>query len=210
MHGQLHEASPDLAHETVPVTDSHLSLPTIAAYVDGVLDAGARTEADRHLAGCAACRAELVQVADLAADLPAARRGRSWRVGAGALVAAGIIGLLFVSPARAPQTSRVTERTTRPPAATLEIVAPPPGEGGAAALRDGRIVWHAVEPRATYRVTVTDTTGATRWTAETSDTLVVLPSSARLDPAARYYLYVDALRADGWSLQSGPRAFTLR
>jgi hypothetical protein len=61
---------------------------------------------------------------------------------------------------------------------------------------------------ATYRVTVTDTTGATRWTTETPDTAVTLPASARLEPGARYYFYVDALRADGWSVQSGPRTFT--
>ena len=190
------------------MTGSHLPVATIAAYVDGVLDAGARAEADRHLAGCAVCRAELAQVADLIVDLPAARRGRSWRIGAGSLAAAGVIGLLFALPTRAPLPSRTIERTTRPTAATLEIVAPPQAQGGTSALRDGRIVWHAVEPRATYRVTVTDTTGATRWSAETSDTLVVLPPSARVVAGARYYLYVDALRADGWSLQSGPRAFT--
>ena len=189
------------------MTGPHLSLATVAAYVDGALDAGARAEADRHLAGCAVCRGELAQVADLVAELPAARRGHGWwRLGAGALAAAGIVALLFVSPTPSRQTSRPTERTTRSAAATLEIVVPPSGES---VLRDGRIVWHGVEPRATYRVTVTDSTGATRWSAETSDTLVVLPPSTRLEAGARYYLYVDALRADGWSLQSGPRAFTI-
>jgi anti-sigma factor RsiW len=208
MHEQLHDASTDLAREPVPVTDPHLSVAIIAAYVDGVLDADARAQADRHLAGCAVCRAELAQVADLVVDLPAARRGRSWRIGAASLAAAGIVGFLFLSPTPAPRSSRTVERTTRSAAATLQVIAPPQVEGGVAALRDGRIVWHAVDPQATYRVTVTDTTGATRWSAETSDTLVVIPPSARGEAGARYYLYVDALRADGWSVQSGPLAFT--
>ena len=206
MQERLHEASTALAHDVVLVTEPHLPVATIAAYVDGVLDAEARAGADRHLAGCAICRSELAQVADLVVDLPTARRGRGWPIGAGSLAAAGVIALLVALPTRAPRMP-ATERTTRPAAATLEIVAPA-SEGGDGALRDGRIVWRAVEPQATYRVTVTDTTGATRWTTETSDTVAVLPSSARLEAGARYYLYVDALRADGWSLQSGPRAFT--
>lgn len=206
MQQRLHEVPSDLAHDAGTMTDSHLPVATIAAYVDDTLGPEARAEADDHLAVCAVCRGELTQVADLVVDLPTARRGRGWRIGAGTLAAAGVIGLLFALPARTPQTSRTLERTTKPAAATLEIVAPPADrENGA--LRDGRIVWRAVEPQATYRVTVTDTTGATRWTAETSDTLVVIPASASLEAGARYYLYVDALRADGWSLQTGPRAF---
>src|SRR5829696_7288837 len=126
MHERLHEA----LCEAAPMTGAHLPVATIAAYVDGVLDAGARAEADRHLAGCAICRAELAQVADLVVDLPAARRGRGWRFGAGSLAAAGVIGLLFALPTRAPLPSRTIERTTRPTAATLEIVAPPQAQGG--------------------------------------------------------------------------------
>lgn len=189
------------------MTGPHLPPGTIAAYVDGVLDAGARTEADRHLAACAACRAELVALSDLIVDLPSARRTRTWRVAGGVLAAAGIVGLVLVSQGRAPTPSAATERTTSLSAATIEIVQPAEN-GTASPAGDGSIVWHAVEPRATYRVTVTDSTGATRWTAETSDTVAVVPPSARLEAGARFYLYVDAQRADGWSLQSGPRAFS--
>jgi anti-sigma factor RsiW len=208
MHGGLHELRRKLAPDAAPMTDSHLSVATIASYVDGALDAGARADADRHLATCAVCRCELTGVADLVVDLPSARRGRSWRTIAGALAAAAVVGVLFVSPARAPDRAETTERTTRAAAATLEIVEPLSADGTAGVLRDGRIAWRAVEQQATYRVTVTDTTGATRWSADTPDTTVVIPLSARLAPGARYYLYVDAQRADGWSLQSGPRLFT--
>jgi hypothetical protein len=190
------------------MTDPHLSLATVAAYADGALDAEARLEADRHLAVCETCRAELVELSDLTADLPSPRRNLNWRAVGGALVAAGLVGILFVSPARSPEPPGTTERATRSGAVTLEIVRPPLAPGTGSVLREGRIVWRAVEPQATYRVTVTDTTGATRWSAETSDTVAVLPSSARLEAGARYYLYIDAQRADGWSLQSGPRAFT--
>jgi hypothetical protein len=190
------------------MTDSHLSVATIASYVDGTLDAEARADADRHLAACALCRGELSGVADLVVDLPTARRGRGWRPIAGALAAAAVVGVLFMSPSRARDGAGTTERTTRSAAATLEIAEPRSDGGATGALHDGRIAWRAVEPQATYRVTVTDTAGATRWSADTPDTSVVVPPSAGLVPGARYYLFVDALRADGWSLQSGPRTFT--
>ena len=195
------------------MTDSHLSEATIASYVDDALDARARADADRHLATCAACRGELSGVAALVAGLPSAGRGRGWRTRArtlavGTLAAAAVVGILFVSPARAPERVAAVERATRPATAKLEIVEPPTTTGTVDILRDGRIVWRAVEQQATYRVVVTDTAGATRWSADTPDTTVVIPPSARLAAGARYYLYVDALRADGWSLQSGPRMFT--
>ena len=209
MQRRLRDAPPTIPRAAIPMTDPHLSVATIAAYVDDALDAKARADADRHLATCAICRGELAGVADLLVDLPSARRGRTWRAAASVLVAAGIVGALLVSPGRARERTARTERTTRAAAATLEIVDPPPAAGAIGGLRDGRIVWRAVEPSATYRVTITDSTGATRWSAETTDTTAVMPSTARLDAGARYYLYVDALRADGWSLQSGPRAFTI-
>ena len=189
------------------MTDSHLPVTTRASYVDDALDAEARAAADRHLAACDICRAELAELTDLVLDAPSARRSLDWRVIGGALAAAGLVGLLVTSPERSTTRSSTAERATTPAAAALEIVEPR-GAAAAGALRDGRIVWRAVEPQATYRVTVTDTTGATRWSAETSDTVAVLSASARLEAGARYYLYIDALRADGWSLQSGPRAFT--
>lgn len=189
------------------MTDPHLPVATVAAYVDGTLDGKARDDADRHLAACATCRGELAALSELVVDLPSRRRKPNWGVVGGALAAAGIVGILVASPARSPDPSRTTERATSAAAATLEIVEPPAG-GAAGPLRNGRIVWRAVEPRATYRVTVTDTTGTTRWGAETADTVVAVPPSARLEAGARYYFYVDALRADGWSLQSGPHAFT--
>lgn len=189
------------------MTDLHLSVSTVASYVDDALDAEARAAADRHLAVCESCRAELAELTDLVLDAPAARRTLNWGVIGGALAAAGLVGILVTSPERPTTRSSTAERAPTPAAAALEIVEPP-GAGAAGALRSGRIVWRAVEPQATYRVTVTDTTGATRWSAETSDTVAVLPSSARLEAGARYYLYIDAQRADGWSLHSGPHAFT--
>jgi len=207
MHGTLHFVPADPAPLATTMTDQHLPVATITAYVDNTLDDDAQVAADRHLAICADCRAELAEVSGLVVAMPTARRSRSWGVVGGVLAAAGLVGVLFLSPSPTSGPAATTERTTAPSASTLEIVQPA-ANGPFAVGQDAAIVWRAVEPRATYRVTVTDTTGATRWTTETSDTVAALPASVRLEAGARYFLYVDALRADGWSLQSGPRSFT--
>ena len=184
------------------MADDHLALETIAAYADGVLDAGERVAADRHLARCVDCRRELALVADLVATAPAARRRRTWPVVAAGLAAAAV-AFVLLPRAPVPPPMRGTERAAAPNASSVEIVAPAAnGLTGSAG-----IVWRSVEPGATYRVTVTDTTGATRWSTQTSDTSAVVPDSVRLDADSRYYLYLDALRSDGWSVQSGPRVF---
>jgi hypothetical protein len=191
------------------VTGPHLSVATIASYVDDALDVEAREVADRHLAACAACRAELAELCDLVGELPPTRRRLNWAIVGGALAAAGIAGLLLGTPkppTRGP--SPDVERAKATAVTAVEIVEPS-GSAPGGAVRHGRIVWRSVEPQATYKVTITDTTGATRFSTETSDTVVVLPPSARMDAGARYYLYFDALRADGSSVQSGLRTFTI-
>jgi len=204
MHVRLDDAPPKPAHVAVPMTGPHLSVETITAYVDATLDANSRDDADRHLAVCADCRSELAGVTDLVAGLPSpARRNLNRGVVGSALLAAGLVAILVRSPAPPPERSGTTERATRPAASKLDILEPPVAGG----LRNGRIVWGSVEPGATYHVTVIDTTGATRWSAKTTDTVATLPPSVRLEGGARYYLYVDALRSDGWPLQSGLRAF---
>jgi anti-sigma factor RsiW len=207
MHGALHFVPAGPASLATTMTDQHLPVATITAYVDDTLDDNARVAADRHLAICADCRAELAEVSDLVVGLPTARRSRRWSVVGGVVAAAGLIGVLFLSPAPTSGPTATTERTSTPSASTLEIVQPA-ASGTFVTSQNAAIVWRAVEPQATYRVTVTDTTGATRWTTETLDTVAALPASVRLEAGARYFLYVDAQRADGWSLQSGPRSFT--
>ena len=207
MDGTLHLVPAGPARVVTTMTDQHLPVATIAAYVDDTLDDCMRVAADRHLAICADCRAELAEVSDLVVGVPTARRSRTWSVAGGVLAAAGLIGVLFLMPAQTSGPAATTERTSAPSGSTLEIVQPA-ASGPFVASQNAAIVWRAVEPRATYRVTVIDTTGATRWTTETSDTVAALPASVRLEAGARYFLYVDALRADGWSLQSGPRSFT--
>jgi len=189
------------------MSDDHLTTELIAAYADGVLDVDERMAADRHLALCSECRRELAAVADIVATAPPARRRRSWPFAAAGLAAAAL-AFILVPRASVPPPDRATERAAEPNAASIRIVAPAANElAGPAGI--GRIVWRQVERGATYRVTVNDTTGATRWTTQTTDTSTAIPDSVRLAPGGRYYLYLDALRSDGWSVQSGPREFRM-
>ena len=188
------------------MADEHLTPEIIAAYADGALDPGERVATDKHLARCAECRRELASVADLVATAPPAQRLRRWPVAAAGLAAAALAFVLV--PRAFPPSSRPTERATGPNASSIEIVAPAANGlfGLAGPAGSATIVWRRLELGAMYRVTVADTTGATRWTTQTTDTSVVVPDSVRLAPGGRYYLYLDALRSDGWSVQ-GRREF---
>ena len=186
------------------MTDDHLTVEILAAYADGTLNAGERIGADRHLARCAACRRELAAIAELVATAPRVHRRPGWPVVAGGLAAAAL-AFVLVPRTSVPPTTRATERGPEPNASSVEIVAP--AENGIAGPADSAtIVWRSV-PGATYRVTVSDTTGTIRWTTNSADTSAVVPGLVRLEPGTRYYLRIDALRSDGWSVQSGPRAF---
>jgi len=190
------------ATTTGQMSDDHLTTELIAAYADGALDVQERMAADKHLARCAECRRELASVADLVATAPPARRSHIWPVAAAGLAAAA---LAFVLVPRPSVPSRTTERAAEPNASAIEIVSPA-ANGLAVPAVGAEIVWRRV-PGARYSVTVVDTTGATQWTAETTDTSAAVPDSVRLAPGGRYYLYVDALRSDGWSLRSDRREF---
>ncbi len=61
-----------------------------------------------------------------------------------------------------------------------------------------------------YVLTVTDENGDVVWTAETSDTSLVLPRGVDLKSGSRYYWYVDALLDDARSSTTGVREFTIR
>ena len=187
------------------MADEHLTTELIAAYADGALDPGERVATDKHLAQCAECRRELAAVAELVATAPPAQRRRTWPLVAAGLAAAAL-AFVLVPRASVPPATRAPERAAQPNAVSLEIVAPA-ANGVAESVGSTPIVWRSVELGATYTVTVSDTTGATRWTTNTSDTSVVVPGSLGLEPGHRYYLYVDALRSDGWSVKGGPRAF---
>src|SRR6266550_1866075 len=115
---------------------THMTTDDAAAYVDGRLSAAERAAIDSHLAQCAECRLEIVDVTRLVRVAPQRRR---WIVLA-PLAAAAAMLILFISPLRPPDSQGAL---LREPAVTT-TVAPTLSSprGGVAALR--AMTWSSV------------------------------------------------------------------
>ncbi len=189
--------------ETEDVQRHHLSDVQVAAYLDRALAAPERAEIDAHLARCAQCRIEVVEVARV--RRARARRKRWYVVGPVAAAAAVILLLVTGRPEGTPG-ERVT-RGERPSAGVprLEVVAP---QGEQSISRESLVfVWRAAGPDAHYRFTLTDLSGTVILTQEGADTTLVMPESIILRLDQVYYWYVDALLANGNSLTTGVQRF---
>jgi len=163
----------------------HLEAGEVAAYLDRAVSPAERDRIELHLADCAACRAEVHDVARLLRTAPVARR-RYVRVG---LAAAAILALLTVPRLYRP--APPGDVAQREPAVTSTVaptaVAPRGSTTGVPAL-----VWTGVPGADRYRVKLIDATGSAFWQQETSDTSVAVPDSVRLLRGALYFWRVDA------------------
>jgi putative zinc finger protein len=191
--------------------DPHLRDDVLAAYLDGALPAAERRIADDHLAECAACRDELVDISKLIADRGRVRR---WpRLAASvAAVAAAAIAFAVVGPWRAvsgPSTDsgdRMRESTLVDGGNRREVVIVTPAEGDTVRPGTVRFTWHSLTSNATYLLKVADETSV-RWKKDTADTTVALPDSVQLERGRSYTWWVDALTADGRVATTGVRQF---
>jgi putative zinc finger protein len=189
--------------------ESHLTMEQVVAAIDGRVNPAERSVIDAHLAGCARCRAEYVQVSLLAKSAPPiVGPRRRWLPTAGLTTAAAII-LAVALPLGRHQRSALQPASQRAAAneSVVEIVEPAPT---AAVSRDSlRFTWHAASGP-TYRLIVTDSTGAELYSRPTPDTTLVLPSTVALHPGAPYFWFVDELRADGSAISSPASSFSIR
>jgi len=186
----------------------HLRSRLVAAYIARRLDTEERAAAEAHLAVCEECRREVVEVSGL---LLKRRRTAQLLPTAGIAAAAVLAMLAGVSLIGGPTTSGSTQavRAPLPPAHALIPVRPAPNDSLSAG-EEILFVWSAAEVGSTYRLTVLDETGDPVWSAETSDTVAVLPARAGPDAPGTYFWFVDALASDGSTLTSGARRFSLR
>ncbi len=165
----------------------------MAAYLDRRLSATDRDRVEGHLAGCADCREELLQVRSL---LRRAARPRRLIVGASLLAAAATL-VLIVRP-----TGIDPVRGGGAPS-TLTAYGPT----GDAALSSLRFVWGAAPGAATYRLTVSGGDGVPVWSASVADTVMALPDSVTLQADRRYVWIADALLGDGSTRSTGLHEF---
>ena len=200
-----------LAGTTAVAADdtTHLEADTMAAYVDGRLDARERSRAEAHLAVCSACRDEVVSVRQtLASFQPAARRFPVPLP----LAAAAVLILAVGLPLARMWKGTPDEIAVRQPGsgAVQGVVAVEPAVGAVMATGSAQFVWRAADPGSTFRFRIVDESGATVWSVETGDTAVSLPGDVTLHSGVTYFWYVDALAADGRSMTSGAQRFTVR
>lgn len=172
----------------------------LAAYVDGVATDEERRRIEAHLSGCPSCREDLVVVREAVRSKPSRL---PWVAGA---AAAAVIALLFLTPA---MLDDGTAPTLRGPQAggpnSIEVVSPV--EGTPTRAEDLRFVWRPAGPDAQYRLTVTTAAGDAVATITTADTIVTSLDGAELAPDTEYYWWVEGLRADRETVETGLRSF---
>jgi anti-sigma factor RsiW len=163
----------------------HLQVDEMAGYVDGSVADDERAVMQTHLAACADCRAEVVDVSRVLATLPPARwvRARAWVLAAAAVVAV----LLAVPPTRRGRTGPVHRE-----APVTMTVAPRPVTPRGPVASAKALVWWTVPYADGYRVRLFDSAGVVIREWETADTVARLAPSITLRPGRPYYWKVEA------------------
>ena len=173
--------------------EQHVNEFEMAAYLDRRMDAADRARVEGHLAVCADCRKEMLEVRGLVRRTTRPRR----MLIAATLLATAATLVLIVRPAT------LDLQRDGDPQPTLVAYGPT----GEVTLSSLRFVWAAAPGVASYRLTVSRADGAPVWSGSLSDTATVLPDSATLRVDQHYLWVADALLDDGSSRSTGLREF---
>lgn len=198
--------------ETLASRNGHLASQELAAYVDKSLTAEERTAAEAHLAECAECRREVLEVTRV---LRSRYRIRPYVAG-GLAAAAAVATLLLVNPRPGREESVGSERVVRSSGrgvtgeSSIGISVISPQDGSEISSKILSFHWKSLGTDVLYRVILTDQNGADVWTIDTPDTGLTLPASIALMPGRRYFWYVDALLPDGQTATTGVHGFTVK
>jgi hypothetical protein len=171
-----------------------LELDTLAAWVDGTVDAEALRAVIAHLAECTACRTLAASLAVALADPAVAgevaklegRRSR-WVIPISISAAAAAAVLLALLPGKAAERLPEHRAPTVTAGATPAALAPI-----GTVARAGMLQWSSVSGAGRYRVTVFDAEGRVLYEVELADTAVTLPDSLHLTPGRRLIWRVEA------------------
>jgi hypothetical protein len=183
----------------------HLSSEELGAFLANALTNEERDTVERHLIACADCRNDLVEAQRTVISAPSADRvdRRRWLAVAGLAAAAVLVVAVWPRSDTMLNPARV-ERNTPAAAGGVTIVSP--AVNGEIDVTMPAFTWNK-DDGSSYRITITDEGGRPLWSESTGDTTVVLPATTQLAHGARFFWYVDALRADGRSVTSGVNAF---
>jgi putative zinc finger protein len=181
----------------------HLESSEIAAYLDRALPKSERDRVESHLADCAQCRRESVEVLRVRNRM---RRRSRWLVIPPVAAAAVVLFVLVRAGAIPGTTPPVLRDGGDGPMPRVVIVSPP--DSGAGGSEHMSFVWRSVGPGVSYRITISDPKGDVVWSAAASDTTARVPASVQLRRST-YYWYVDALLPDGRSITSGVHPFSV-
>lgn len=180
-------------------TPDCLDALVIADFVEGRLDTDDRERVVDHLLSCARCRSVVSATSRLAAEalvtdqLPAPRR--RWLIPLGLAAAAALVFLVLPrggdhgSP---PILREPTDARNRPASKQGGIHAPLPIAPRDSVAQVDRLLWEGMPGVERYRVRLYNDEGDVLWTAETTDTVVMLPDSTALSPGATYFWKVEA------------------
>jgi hypothetical protein len=171
---------------------------TVAALAEGALDGTARDAALAHVATCARCRRAVSSVARVLADPAVSREARATaRPRLRPLtLASGIAAAAIVAFVALPW--RAADDTSTHRAPTITATASPVLMSPVGVVADARTLrWTGVGGTDRYRVTLFDATGGVVFETQTTDTLVTIPGSVRLERAQGYFWKVEA--RTGWN-----------
>ncbi len=189
--------------ETEDLQRHHLNDVQVAAYLDRALAAPERAEIDAHLARCAQCRIEVVEVARI--HRARARRKRWYVVVPVAAAAAVILLLVTGRPGGTPGQGVIRGDGSGAGAPRLGVVAP---QGEQPVSPNALVfIWRAAGPDAHYQFTLTDSSGTVILTGEGADTTLVVPENLTVRLDRVYFWHVDALLANGSSVTTGVQRF---
>ena len=166
--------------------DRHLEPDEIAAYVDNAIRGDERASIQAHLAACAECRAEVVDVSQILRTAPVSR-GVSRRIWVPA-AAAAMFALIWLGPRALREQGEPEHRDE----AVTMTVAPRPLAPLGAVDTVSVLAWSSVAYANSYRIRLFDADGTVIWEREAPDTVAAIPDSVALRSQALYYWRVEA------------------
>lgn len=183
----------------------HLESSEVAAYVDRALAPAQRERVEAHLADCAECRREVIDVSRVG---NIARRRSSWIMFAPAAAAAAIVILLLARSGETPPGGGPVLRDGGG-GSRSGVVLVAPAEDGRVREHSVTFIWRSAGAGVSYRLTLTNEQGDVVWSTTGSDTTTQLPAAVGLKTGSQYHWYVDGLLRDGSSIASAVQQFTV-